>query len=326
MVRNMPNKPKLVVLDGYALNPGDLSWDALEALADCRIFDRTADEQILARAAGAEILLTNKTPLRAATLAALPALRYIGVLATGYDVVDMEQARRQNIVVTNVPGYGTDSVAQMVFALLLELSNSVGLHNEAVRQGEWSRSPDFCFWKKPLVELSGKTMGIVGYGRIGRSVARIASAFGMAITATGNRQPPVDLPAGVRWGSLDDIVTTADVVTLHCPLQDSTRGLIQSSTIARMKTDAYLINTARGGLIVEQDLADALNSGRLAGAGLDVMTIEPPALDNPLLRAKNCVMTPHIAWATREARTRLLNTAIANVKMWLAEQPQNVVS
>jgi len=316
---------KLVVLDGYALNPGDLSWEPLRALADCQIFDRTAEQDILIRAEGAEILLTNKVPLRRETLAALPALRYIGVSATGYDIVDIAQATRQNIVVTNVPSYGTNSVAQMVFALLLELCNNVGLHNNAVRQGLWARNPDWCFWQSQLIELSDKTIGIVGYGRIGKRVADIAQAFGMHARVAGTRRPN-DLPPGVDWGSLDGVFATADVVSLHCPLQPSTRGLINSARIAQMKPSAILINTSRGGLIVEDALAEALNSGRLAGAGLDVLTVEPPRASSPLIGAKNCVITPHIAWATRESRSRLLDTAIANLRMWLDGHLENVVN
>lgn len=316
---------KLVVLDGYALNPGDLSWDALKAIADCRIFDRTAEADIVSRAKDAEIVLTNKTPLRAAALQALPALRYIGVLATGYDVVDIEQAGSQNIVVTNVPAYSTDSVAQLVFALLLELCNSVGLHNQAVQDGVWSRSLDFCFWQNSLVELSGKTMGIVGYGRIGKKVAEIARAFGMRVRVTAGRRPE-NLPAGMEWGSLDEVFSTADVISLHCPLQPATHGMINSDRIAQMKPTAILINASRGGLIVETDLAEALNSGRLAGAGLDVLSSEPPPASHPLIGAKNCVIIPHIAWATYEARSRLLSIAVSNLEAWLAGHPENVVN
>jgi glycerate dehydrogenase len=323
--RRQAPKKKLVVLDGYALNPGDLSWTKLESLATCEIFDRTPSDLILDRAAGAEILLTNKTPLRKATLEALPDLRYIGVLSTGHDVVDVAQAAQQNVVVTNVPSYGTDSVAQAVFALLLELTNNVGLHSDLVRQGEWSRSPDFCFWQKPLIEINGKTMGIVGYGRIGRRVAAIASAFGMPVIVTGNRQP-AELPPGIHWGSLDDVFSTADVISLHCPLRESTRHMVNATRLARMKPSAFLINTSRGGLIAEEDLASALNSGRLAGAGLDVLSTEPPEPSNPLLSAENCIVTPHIAWATREARSRLLDVAVENLRAWLNGSPQNVVN
>jgi glycerate dehydrogenase len=316
---------KLVVLDGFALNPGDLSWESLTALAECSILERTAEHDVLAHAKDATILLTNKTPLRSASLACLPSLRYIGVLATGYDVVDVEQARRQNIVVTNVPAYGSDSVAQMVFALLLELCNNVGGHNNAVQQGDWSRSPHWCFWQTPLLELSGKTMGIVGYGRIGKRVAAIAQAFGINVIVTGRRRP-ADLPSGINWGSLDEVFATSDIVSLHCPLQPSTRGLINSARIAQMKPGAFLINTSRGGLVVEEDLAKALDSGKLGGAALDVLSTEPPSSDNPLFGAKNCIVTPHIAWATRESRARLLDSAVSNLKAWLDGHPRNVVS
>lgn len=316
---------KLVVLDGHTLNPGDLSWDSLTALAECQIFERTAEQDILTRAKDATILLTNKTPLRSTTLACLPALRYIGVLATGYDVIDIEQAKLQNIVVTNVPGYGSDSVAQMVFALLLELCNNAGRHNDAVRQGDWSCSPDWCFWHTPLFELKGKTMGIVGYGRIGKKVAAIAQAFGLNVIVTGRRRP-ADLPAGINWGSIDEVFAASDIVSLHCPLQASTRGLINSSRIARMKPGAFLINTSRGGLVIEEDLAKALDSGKLGGAALDVLSTEPPSADNPLIGAKNCIVTPHIAWATRESRTRLLDSAISNLEAWLDGHPQSVVN
>jgi glycerate dehydrogenase len=316
---------RLVVLDGYALNPGDLSWTPLHALADCQIFDRTPEQEIVERAKDATLILTNKTPLSSETLECLPALRYIGVLATGYDVVNVDKATHKGIVVTNVPSYGTDSVAQMVFALLLELCNGVGVHNDALRQGAWSRSPDWSFWQHPLVELNGKMMGIVGYGRIGHKVAEIAHAFGMNVMVTGTKRPG-NLSPQVTWGSLDEIFAAADVVSLHCPLSDSTRALVNSERLSRMKPSAFLINTSRGGLIVEQDLVAALNSGRLAGAGLDVLKTEPPADDAPLIGARNCIVTPHIAWATRESRSRLLNTAISNVAAWLNGQAKNVVS
>jgi glycerate dehydrogenase len=316
---------KLVVLDGYTLNPGDLTWAPLLALADCAIYDRTPGHEIIARAKDAEIVLTNKTPLRAATLAQLPSLKYIGVLASGYDVVDVEAAALRSIPVTNIPEYGTRSVAQMVFALLLELSNHVALHAEAVRQGEWTSSPDWCFRKSPLIELAGKTIGIVGYGRIGRQVAEIARALGMKIMATSVRTPAA-IPADLEWAPLDRILAAADVISLHCPLTPATRGIINASRLALMKPSAFLINTARGALIVESDLADALNSGRLAGAALDVLSTEPPLASNPLLTATNCIVTPHIAWATCEARTRLLQMAAGNVHAWLSGHPQNVVN
>jgi len=316
---------KLVVLDGYTLNPGDLSWDSFHAIGECQVFDRTAKEDLLARAQDATILLTNKTPLRRDTLVALPSLKYIGVLATGYDVVDLEQTRRQNIAVTNVPAYGTNSVAQMVFALILELCNRTEQHSDAVRWGAWTHNPDWCFWQTPLIEIHGKTLGIVGYGRIGKKVAQIALAFGMKVIITSTRRPS-DLIPEVQWGTLDEVFAASDFVSLHCPLQPSTCGMINSPRIAQMKDGAFLINTSRGGLIVEEDLANALNSGMLAGAALDVLSTEPPPSSNPLLQAKNCIITPHIAWATREARARLMNIAAANLKAWLDSRPQNVVS
>jgi glycerate dehydrogenase len=316
---------KLVVLDGYALNPGDLSWEPLQAMAEAKIFDRSAEAEIVENAQGATILLTNKTPLRRSTLKLLPEVRYIGVLATGYDVVDVDAATEQGIVVTNIPAYGTNSVAQMVFALLLELTNRVGLHSESVREGGWSRNPDWCFRQTPMTELAGKTIGIVGYGRIGRRVADIAMGFGMDALVTGRRRPE-DLPASVRWGSLEEVFASADVISLHCPLQPGTRGLINAARIAQMKPGAWLVNTSRGGLIVEEDLAAALESGRLAGAALDVLTTEPPPVSHPLIGVKNCLITPHVAWATREARERLLETAITNLRVWIEGRPRNVVN
>lgn len=315
---------KIVVLDGYALNPGDLSWEPLRALGECVIYDRTPEPEILARAQGASAILTNKTPLRSDTLAALPDLRYIGVLATGYDVVDVAQAARQNILVTNVPEYSTDSVAQLVFALLLELTSHVGLHSDAVARGEWSRSPDFCFWREPGIELAGKTMGLVGYGRIGQRVGTIARAFGMKLLVTSTHRP-AQLPPDVIWDTLESVLAQSDIVSLHCPLRPETRHLINAERLSRMKPGAFLINTSRGALVAEEDLAAALRSGQLAGAALDVLTNEPPRTPSPLIGAPHCLITPHIAWATREARSRLLQSAVENLRMWLNGNPQNVV-
>ncbi len=316
---------KLVVLDGYALNPGDLSWESVEALARLEVHERTTPELVAERVGEAELVMTNKTPLPSEVLRRLPKLRYIGVLATGYDVVDIAAARERGITVTNIPTYGTASVAQFVFALLLELCHQVKLHSDAVRAGEWSRSPDWSFWRSPLVELAGKTMGIVGFGRIGRQTARIADALGMRVIAhdavTANPPPYPDF----RWVSLGDVLATADVVSLHCPLTTDTRGLMDARRLGSMQSTAFLINTSRGPLVVDQDLADALNAGRLAGAGLDVLSVEPPLENNPLLGARNCLVTPHIAWATREARARLLELAIANLAAFLDGRPQNVV-
>ena len=317
---------KIVVLDGHALSPGDLSWEGLRAIGELQIFDRTAEDQIVARAHDAEIVLTNKTELSAQTLRQLKKTRYIGVLATGYDVVDVQAARELGISVTNIPTYGTASVAQFTFALLLELCHHVGLHSEATRVGEWSRSPDFSFWKAPLTELAGRTIGIVGMGQIGRRVAELAVAFEMQVVGADEVKRPVPAWPGFRWYEVDELLANSDVVSLHCPLLPQTRGIINSKSLARMKPTAFLINTSRGPLVVEQDLADALNSGRLAGAAVDVLSSEPPSADNPLLPAKNCIVTPHIAWATKEARTRLLETAIANLRAFLDGHPINVVN
>jgi glycerate dehydrogenase len=317
---------KVVVLDGHAVNPGDSSWEALRELGELEVFDRTTESDIVARAHDADIVLTTRTPISAATTARLKRLRYIGVVFTGYDQIDLKAARDHDIVVTNVPTYGTASVAQLVFALLLELCHHAGLHSEASHAGEWSRSPDFSLRKTPLVELQDKTMGIVGLGQIGRHVARIAIAMGMRVIASDAvRTETPDWP-GFGWCDPDELLTKADVISLHCPLLPQTRGMINSASLSKMNPSCFLINTSRGPLVVEEDLADALNQGRLAGAGLDVLSIEPPPASSPLLHAKNCIITPHIAWATREARTRLINTAIANLKAFLDGHPVNVVN
>lgn len=316
---------KIVVLDGYCLNPGDLSWDELRQFGEVEVFDRTPADRVMERARGAAMALTNKTPMPANVLRSLPELRYIGVLATGYNIVDVEAARRQGIVVTNIPTYGTESVAQFVFALLLELCHNVGLHAAEVRAGAWARSADWCFWRAPLMELAGKTMGIVGLGRIGRAVGRIADAMGMRVIAhDSNRADTPEWP-GFRWVELDELLAESDVVSLHAPLFPETRGMINARSLAMMKPTAVLINTSRGPLVVDADLAEALNGGRLAGAGLDVLSIEPPDERNPLLAAKNCIVTPHIAWATREARFRLMKQAIGNIGAFVAGTPQNVI-
>jgi len=314
---------KIVILDGYTLNPGDLSWAGLETLGGCTVHDRTAPEQIVARAREAEIVLTNKTPLTAETLAALPKLKYIGVLATGYNVVDVAAARERGVPVTNIPTYGTRSVAQMTFALLLELVLHVGHHAETVRNGRWARCPDFCYWDHPLVELEGLTMGLIGYGRIGQATADVARAFGMKVMAY---DPLADAAAHPELTDLETLLRTSDVVSLHCPLTPDNRALINAERLAVMKPTAFLINTARGPLVDEPALAAALNADRIAGAALDVLAVEPPLPDNPLLQAKNCLITPHIAWATRAARSRLMATAVANVRAFLAGKPENVVN
>ncbi|HUQ91660.1 MAG TPA: D-2-hydroxyacid dehydrogenase [Bryobacteraceae bacterium] len=309
---------KLVVLDGYCLNPGDLSWDPLRKLVDVEVFDRTPAAQVVDRVGNAELAMTNKSPLDAASLEKLPYLKYIGVLATGFNIVDVAAARRRGIVVSNIPTYGTASVAQHAFALLLELCHHVGAHADAVRAGEWSRNADWSFWKTPLVELAGKTMGVVGFGRIGKQTAQIAEAFGMRVLAN-------DTYDGPSWTPIDELLAKSDVVSLHCPLTAENKGLINARRLRLMKPTAFLLNTSRGPLIVEQDLADALNAGSIAGAGLDVLSVEPPVDSNPLFRARNCMVTPHIAWATTEARSRLMDVAVSNVRAFLHGAPENVV-
>lgn len=320
----MVSRMKIVVLDGYTLNPGDLSWEQFKTLSDFQTYDRTPPELTVERARDAEIIVTNKTVLDRAVIAALPRLRYIGVLATGYNVVDIEAARERGIPVTNVPEYSTANVAQAAFALLLELASRTGHHAQTVREGRWTSAVDFCYWDFPLVELNGLTLGIVGYGRIGRAVARVGRAFGMKVLASVRRATQSE--GETQFVDLDTLLRDSDVITLHCPLTPETKELINAARLAQMKPTAFLINTARGGLVNEADLADALNHGRLAGAGLDVLSAEPPSASNLLLRAKNCIITPHIAWATRNARARLMEIAVENVRAWLRGQPQNVVN
>jgi glycerate dehydrogenase len=316
---------KAVVLDGHTLNPGDLTWRGLEELMECEIYDRTSPDDIVVRSADADILLTNKTALSREIIGQLPHLRYIGVLATGHNIVDAGAARERNIPVTNVPDYGTASVAQMVFAHLLNLTLHVGHHARTVRDGRWGTSDDFCYWDFPLVELQNLTLGIIGFGRIGSATARLATAFGMRVVAN-DRTPPASPPEGVDFLTVDEVLAKSDVVSLHCPLTPETRGLVNRRRLSLMKTTAFLINTSRGPLLDEQALADALNSGAVAGAGLDVLSAEPPGPDNPLLGARNCFITPHIAWATRSARQRLLETVVKNVRAFMEGQPQNVVN
>jgi glycerate dehydrogenase len=315
----------IVVLDGYTLNPGDLSWNALEQLGSCTVHDRNSPTEVLSRSSNAEIILTNKTVLNREQILQLPRLKYIGVLATGTNVVDLASARERGIPVTNVPAYATSSVAQLTFALLLELTLRCGLHSDSVRRGDWTRSKDFCYWQVPLVELAGLTMGLVGFGNIAQSVARIASAFGMNVIVTARRSQP-NTPAGISFVDLESIFRRSDVVSLHCPLNAETKHLINASRLGWMKPTAYLINTGRGLLIDEPALAAALNSERIAGAGLDVLSTEPPSADNPLLQAKNCIVTPHIGWATLAARARLMKVAVENVRAFLNGAPQNVVN
>lgn len=315
----------IVVLDGYALNPGDLDWEPLHALGKVTVYDRTKETEVASRAKDADIILTNKAIVSAASIAQLPRLKYIGVMATGYNIVDVKAATARQIKVTNVPAYGTAAVAQLTFALILELCNHVGLHANSVRAGEWSRNDDFSYWKTPLHELDGKVLGIVGLGQIGQAVARIALAFGMRVIAH-HRHPERDKMEGVTFVTLEGCFAQADIVSLHCPLNEQNRGFVNRALLNTMKRDALLINTSRGPLVNEQDLADALNSERIAGAGLDVLVTEPPAADHPLVHARNCVITPHIAWAAREARARLLHTVIENVRAFLSDQPRNLLN
>lgn len=307
---------KIVVLDGYGLNPGDLSWSGMEALGELVVYDRTSPSELMERSAGAEVLITNKTLIMADNMKALPQLKYIGVLATGYNVVDIEAAKAQSIVVTNIPAYSTNSVAQMVFAHILNITQRVGYYAKENTQGRWANNADFCYWDTELVELAGKKMGIVGYGNIGQATARIAQAFGMEVLLYTSKEQSA-LPQGMKKASLDELFAESDVVSLHCPLTPSTKEMVNAARLKTMKPNAILVNTGRGPLVNEQDLADALNEGRIAAAGLDVLSVEPADANNPLLSAKNCFITPHIAWATKEARTRLMDIAVNNLKSYI---------
>lgn len=311
---------KIVILDGYTENPGDLSWEGLERLGELTVYDFTRTEDIPSRIGDAEIVLTNKTPITAQTIAAKPKLRYVGVLATGFNVVDIHAAHERGIVVSNVPTYGTAAVAQYVFALLLELCHHVGHHNQAVQQGRWTSGRDFCFWDYPLIELAGKTMGIIGYGRIGRATAKIARAFGMKVAAYDA------FASGEELVSLDELLAQSDVISLHCPLTSENTGLINRATLSQMKDGVILINTARGPLIQEADLREALLSGKVGGAALDVVSTEPIPEGHPLLGLENCLITPHIAWAPKESRQRLLDVAVENVAAFLQGNPINNVA
>ncbi len=311
---------KICILDGYSLNPGDLDWSPVERLGDVTLFDRTPADKIVERAADADIVLTNKVPFSADTLRQLPRLRFICVLATGYNIIDTEAAARQGVVVANIPAYSTMSVAQMAFAHILNITNHVASYAREVADGKWTNCPDFCFWDSALTELAGKTMGIVGLGNTGMATARIAVAMGMKVVALTSKSADT-LPEGITPTPLDDVLASADVVSLHCPLTPSTRHLINAASIAKMKPSAILINTGRGPLVDEQAVADALNGGRLAAFGADVLSQEPPRGDNPMLSARNCFLTPHIAWATLEARTRLMSTATENVRQFIAGEP-----
>ncbi|MDF1823649.1 MAG: D-2-hydroxyacid dehydrogenase [Verrucomicrobiales bacterium] len=314
---------KIVILDAFTANPGDLSWEGLKALGEVEIHERTAPEEVISRCAGAEIVLTNKALVPAEAIEALPDLKYIGVVATGVNVVDLDAAKEAGVVVTNVPGYSTDSVAQLSFALILELASRVGDHSRAVADGVWEDCADFSFTTSPIVELSGKQLGIIGFGAIGQATAKVAAALGMKVVVYNRtREKVVDFP----YAPLDEVIATSDVVSLHCPLTPETDQLMNADRLASMKEGAWLINTSRGPLVDEAALADSLNSGHLGGAGLDVLCKEPMAKGNPLRTAKNCLITPHIAWATREARVRLIDQVVANISAWQADKPLNVVN
>jgi glycerate dehydrogenase len=314
----------IVILDGYTANPGDLSWQGLEEIGEVTVYDRTKADETVARAADADIVLTNKVIISREIIAQLPRLKYIGVLATGYNVVDIEAAHERGITVTNVPAYSTESVAQMVFAHLLTVTNSTEHYAIENRNGRWTKNPDFCYWDFPHMELAGKTFGIVGLGNIGRRVAEIATAFGMHVKALTSKSADA-LPANIEKATLESILSTSDVLSLHCPLTDKTRHLINRETLQQMKPTAILINTGRGPLVDDQSIADALSGGRLAAFCADVLTEEPPKADNPLLKQPNAYMTPHIAWASKEARVRLVQVATDNVRAFINGRPQNMV-
>lgn len=314
----------IVVLDGYGLNPGDLTWDPIKALGHLTVYDRTSDQEIIRRAANADIILTNKTILTAGTLQSLPKLKYIGILSTGYNVVDIEAAKGKGIVVCNIPTYSTDSVAQMTFAHLLNITNQVGHYAEENRNGRWNSSLDFCYWDTPIMELAGKKFGIIGLGHIGEAVARIARAFGMDVYAYTSHTAD-SLPQDIKKVNLEDLFRECDIISLHCPLTAQTRQIINSESLSYMKPSAILINTGRGHLVNEQDLAEALNNGNIAAYGADVLCVEPAIPTNPLLTAKNVYLTPHIAWASTEARKRLMDICTENIKAFINGTPQNVI-
>lgn len=313
---------KITVLDGYTTNPGDLSWDWLRECGECTIYDRTPPELIAERCADCEIIITNKTPLRKELLETLPKLRYVGLLSTGYNIVDWEYCKEKGIPVCNIPSYGTSAVAQLVFALILEHTNAVALHSGSVHSGEWAANNDFCYWKSPLAELCNKTIGIIGFGKIGKAVAKIASAFGMKVLATTNHPAPFE---GVEFCEKEELLAKSDFVSIHCPLTPLTEGMVNEEFLSRMKNSAILINTSRGQVVDENALANALKNGKIAGAGLDVLSVEPPKADNPLFGLKNCHITPHIAWAGFETRERLMKICEENVRTFLSGEIQNCV-
>jgi glycerate dehydrogenase len=316
---------KIVILDGYTENPGDLSWDELKKLGELAVYDRTPRDKIAERIGNAEAVILNKAPVTKETLAACKNIKYIGVLATGYNIVDCDAAKARGIVVTNIPTYGTDAVGQFAIALLLEICHHIGHHDQEVKKGRWEQNPDWCFWDHPLIELAGKTLGIIGFGRIGQTTGRIAKAMNMNVIAY-DEQLTDSGKAIADYVSLDDLFARSDVIALHCPLFPSTQGIINKNTIAKMKDGVIILNNSRGPLVVEQDLADALNSGKVYAAGLDVVSTEPIKGDNPLLKAKNCVITPHISWAPKESRQRLMDIAVNNLRAFIDGKPVNVVN
>lgn len=322
---------KIVVLDGYTLNPGDLSWEALDKLGELTVYDRTfydrsKEDLVIERTKDAEIVLLNKTILSREAISEMTKLKYVGVLATGYNIVDVAAAKEKGVVVTNIPTYGTDSVAQMAIALLLEMCHHVWAHSESVKRGEWANNPDWCYWNYPLIELAGKTMGIIGYGRIGQGTGRIAQALGMKVLAFDSYRNPALESQTMQYVQLDELLAASDVIVLHCPLFESTKGIINKNSIAKMKDGVMIINNSRGPLVVEEDLAEALNNGKVMGAAVDVVSTEPIKGDNPLLKAKNCIITPHISWAPKESRKRLMDIAVDNLEKFLEGNPVNVVN
>ncbi len=322
----MDKQIKIVVLDGYTENPGDLSWDALGSLGRLTVYDRSTPAQVLERIGDAEVVYVNKVVLNRQILEACPNLKFVGVLATGYNVVDVKAAKELGIVVSNIPTYGTAAVAQFAIAMLLEICHRFAHHADAVRAGRWTASPDFCFWDYPLIELDGKTMGIIGFGRIGQATAKIAQAMGMKVLAFDSYKNPALESATCRYVELDELLAASDVIALHCPLFPETQGIVNKHTIAKMKDGVIILNNSRGPLVVEQDLADALNSGKVYAAGLDVVSTEPIKADNPLLKAKNCFISPHISWAAKESRSRLMDIAVENLRQFKNGTPVNVVS
>lgn len=320
---------KIVVLDGYTLNPGDLDWKGLEAIGDCTVYDRTSltdVQEAIDRIGDAEIVFTNKTPMPKSLFDACPNIKFVGVLATGYNVVDVNAAKDKGVIVTNIPTYGTAAVGQFTIALLLEICHHIGHHNNAVHKGKWENNADWCFWDYPLIELDGKTIGIIGYGRIGQATGKIAQALGMKVLAYDEYKNPNLVTETCKYAELDELLKESDVIALHCPLFPSTQGIINKENIAKMKDGVIILNDSRGPLIVEEDLAEALNSGKVAAAGLDVVSSEPIKGNNPLLKAKNCIITPHIAWAPKESRKRLMDIAVNNLQAFVAGEPVNVVN